>query len=227
VCCGIARDANLDVCQPNGLCLNTGKNSFFRDFCTDKTWNSPNCLPRKTCSDGTDGQSFLEMTQCTDGTWCCGARNITDCCDKKLGFELKAELVTFNAKPVTVSITQSSLPTATEATIKATETLVQVVYRTKENSADSAKITGLTVGIILVGVLGSCAGYWLGRSKWRREKQDDEEPINLTINDGPWHDKPGFKPFPINKGPEHSINVYEVGSNPRFTELPAEIGSGK
>ena len=34
VCCGIARTSNLDICQPNGLCLNTGKNSFFRDFCT-------------------------------------------------------------------------------------------------------------------------------------------------------------------------------------------------
>jgi hypothetical protein len=35
--------ANLDTCLPNGLCLsNFGQ--YSRDLCTDKTWQSPNCL---------------------------------------------------------------------------------------------------------------------------------------------------------------------------------------
>jgi hypothetical protein len=40
--------ANIDTCQPDGLCLNGGASS--RNFCTDKTWKSPNCL--KVCAGG-------------------------------------------------------------------------------------------------------------------------------------------------------------------------------
>ena len=171
------------------------------------------------------------MTQCTDGTWCCGARNFTNCCDQKLGFTLKADLVTFNAQPVTVSATQSSAPTVTVAGIAATSTVTQVVYRTADNASDAPKITSLTIGIVVVGVfgvLGTCAGYWLGRGNWREEKQDDDEKP-ITANDISWGVTLDLNPLPAHKGPEYSHNVYEVGPprpSPRPTQPPVELGGG-
>jgi len=179
------------------------------------------------------------MTQCTDGTWCCGARNFTNCCDQKLGFELKAELVTFNAEPVTVSVTQSSVPTVTvavtqssilkvtEAAAAATSTVIQVVYRTRDDKSTSTKITGLTIGLVLAAIVGAGAGYGLGRGKWRKERQDDEKPINLGNNDGAWGIISSPNPPMPQKWPEPRISVYEVGQYPRFSRPPVELGSGK
>ena len=50
-CCGtnwtgVNPEIANDVCQPNGLCLNSahGLPLFWRSSCTDKTWQSPFCL---------------------------------------------------------------------------------------------------------------------------------------------------------------------------------------
>lgn len=34
--------ADGDTCLPNGMCQNLG--NYAREYCTDKTWKSPNCL---------------------------------------------------------------------------------------------------------------------------------------------------------------------------------------
>ena len=167
------------------------------------------------------------MTQCTDGTWCCGARNLTNCCDRSLGFELKAELVTFNAKPVTISATRNSVPSATQAVVKATNTVMEVVYRTRDNPSDSSKITGLAIGMVLLGLVGACGGYWLGRGKWRTEQQDGEKTSSLTINDISGNLRPDLKPLSLYDGQNVRNSVYEVGQFPRNSELPAELGSEK
>lgn len=51
MCCRL-NDTNPDTCHPNGLCMATqeGDNlGYWRDFCTDSTWRSPNCL-RDICT---------------------------------------------------------------------------------------------------------------------------------------------------------------------------------
>ncbi len=50
--------ANVDTCQPDGLCLNGAQSNlaggqFSRNFCTDRTWKSPNCL--NVCAGGNVG----------------------------------------------------------------------------------------------------------------------------------------------------------------------------
>lgn len=39
-----------DACMPNGLCYRD--QVYYRDFCTDSTWKSPNCLSNTICSVG-------------------------------------------------------------------------------------------------------------------------------------------------------------------------------
>ncbi|KAH8595237.1 hypothetical protein B0O99DRAFT_687080 [Bisporella sp. PMI_857] len=191
MCCGIVRDSNLDICQPNGLCLNTGKNSHFRDYCTDKTWSSPNCVPKTTCSDGVLGSSFIEMTACSDGSWCCGANNVTNCCNKKLGFQLKEQLVTFNADATdeegeveTITATTTALSTTTvTATVTSAPTSAAAVGTGESNNnsnssndltktvtekdtsgmVDRAVVIGLGVGLAMLALTGTAGGFYVGR----------------------------------------------------------------
>jgi hypothetical protein len=52
MCCGTNHTGGIDpdVCQPNGLCKNTGDNIQWRESCTDASWKSPYCL--KFCTGG-------------------------------------------------------------------------------------------------------------------------------------------------------------------------------
>lgn len=48
MCCALNRTINIDRCLPNGLCSmdgDGGTGGYFRNFCTDKNWKSPNCAP--------------------------------------------------------------------------------------------------------------------------------------------------------------------------------------
>jgi hypothetical protein len=62
MCCsmgGCAKSAN-DTCHSTGLCQNDDR--FFRDFCTDSTFQSPNCL--NICIDSnvrTIQEAFVEI----------------------------------------------------------------------------------------------------------------------------------------------------------------------
>lgn len=48
MCCG-TNSSKPDFCQPNGLCYYPRENTYWRNYCTDKTWSSPNCLPKDLC----------------------------------------------------------------------------------------------------------------------------------------------------------------------------------
>lgn len=42
MCCGQA-NGNPDVCRPGGWCYNDYGNNWWRESCTDKTWQHPSC----------------------------------------------------------------------------------------------------------------------------------------------------------------------------------------
>ena len=45
---GSGQPPNIDSCLPSGQC--STPTTYSRDFCTDQTWKSPNCL--NVCTDG-------------------------------------------------------------------------------------------------------------------------------------------------------------------------------
>jgi len=51
MCCRV-NDTYPDVCSPNGLCYWPHANKYHRDYRTDKTFESPNCVSKTIC-DGT------------------------------------------------------------------------------------------------------------------------------------------------------------------------------
>lgn len=55
MCCRL-NDTGPDQCLQNGLCYWTSRNEYWRDYCTDKTWDSPNCLSNTTCDSAVSNQ---------------------------------------------------------------------------------------------------------------------------------------------------------------------------
>jgi hypothetical protein len=101
-----------DICLTNGLCQNGG--NYYRDFCADPTWKSPNCLSKDTCGDC----DYVQLTLCSDGSWCCGVGNYTACCNAGLGFQLAENLVEFvtSGTSVSPSVTAGPITTVTAIT---------------------------------------------------------------------------------------------------------------
>src|SRR5947207_2726271 len=44
MCCAIGPGRYPDICAPHGLCHNTQYNSYWRESCTDQTWQDPACV---------------------------------------------------------------------------------------------------------------------------------------------------------------------------------------
>ncbi|OBT82376.1 hypothetical protein VE02_08755 [Pseudogymnoascus sp. 03VT05] len=86
-----------DTCQENGLCLNSFDNAplYWRGSCTDPTWKSPNCLANLCATNGdagVDGSAAAQnvaVTECSDGSWCCGGGN-KNCCNDGTGIKIAA-----------------------------------------------------------------------------------------------------------------------------------------
>ncbi|ELR07377.1 hypothetical protein GMDG_08392 [Pseudogymnoascus destructans 20631-21] len=100
MCCGTNWTGGVvmpDTCQENGLCLNSFENKplYWRGSCTDPTWKSPNCLANLCATDGdagVDGSAAAQnvaVTECSDGSWCCGGRN-KSCCKDGTGIKIAA-----------------------------------------------------------------------------------------------------------------------------------------
>ncbi|CAI7664602.1 unnamed protein product [Penicillium manginii] len=153
MCCKM-NHTNPDTCDPNGLCFST-KGYYWREFCTDPTWESPNCLPKTVCSDNTGGQSnrTAMLTPClgdSAGSFCCGKNR--DCCGTGNETTLNSTLV---------SITPfNSAETTSESQ--------------NGDGDSSSKVAigvgvGVPLGVLAISMLGF--GFWWGRKKARAESQ--------------------------------------------------------
>jgi hypothetical protein len=46
MCCAINRlTPNVNVCRPDGLCIQNDTGTVYREFCSDPTWKDPACVP--------------------------------------------------------------------------------------------------------------------------------------------------------------------------------------
>jgi hypothetical protein len=108
-----------------------------------------------TKNGGSDNGTIL-MTLCTDGSWCCGGNNNTNCCDKNLGFRLDAQLVKFETTTSTNTI-NSTASSNTTCTAK------------KEDSNTTKVGVGVGVGVAMLGIVGSLAGFWAGMKRGRKQ----------------------------------------------------------
>ncbi|KAL8760129.1 MAG: hypothetical protein Q9199_000266 [Rusavskia elegans] len=140
MCC---RTSSTDTCRSDGLCDSSWDGNTWRVFCTDPTWQAPNCV--KLCLDlgGTDGNgkqlarlfftgtrdltvvctgnigTSVHVTPCQDGSYCCGAGTAANtCCAQGKGVFIDKHGQTTTANPSS----SSSRSIATSSTISTTQT---------------------------------------------------------------------------------------------------------
>ncbi|KAJ5634793.1 hypothetical protein N7528_002635 [Penicillium herquei] len=159
MCCRI-NDTNPDTCLSSGLCYTngTGIAGYWRDFCTDETWDSPNCLSKSICNTTAGGNSSWTyiMTACgSNNQYCCG--DDTSCCGTDDAITIDDILVTIGGV----------------ATATATSTSSVNVNGTNSGSSDeSTKLAiGLGVALPLTALAGAMlgAGFLWGRRKTQRK----------------------------------------------------------
>ncbi|KAJ5976481.1 hypothetical protein N7481_010188 [Penicillium waksmanii] len=193
MCCKM-NHTNPDICDPNGLCYST-KNIYWREYCTDPTWDSPNCLPKTTCADGTGGQSnrTAMMTRCPNGSgrsFCCGKS--TDCCGNDNEIVLDSTLVSIgpsNSSESTTSDTQNG------------------------DGGSSSKVAigvgvGVPLGILAISMLGF--GFWWGKKKARAESKAMMEQFQNQMRDLGYGEPKQLSSKPIHEADEGVISPAEL-----------------
>ncbi|KAL8798939.1 MAG: hypothetical protein Q9182_006261 [Xanthomendoza sp. 2 TL-2023] len=234
MCC---RKNSMDKCRSDGLCDSSWDGNTWRDFCTDPTWQSPNCI--KLCLDftGEDGDGntggTVRVTQCQDGSYCCGTgTTANNCCAQGNGVWIAKDGHTTNVKPTSTSSTISRSSAVASSTLSTSQTTTSTTpppgavaasqTATGATGSPSAAITKTTekaknnTGAIAGGVVGGLVaaaiivmgGIWLMMRR-RNKRMNDNGPF-IPYGASSQSSKPTF------------FNEVE-GSNARM-ELPALVG---
>ncbi|KAL4939339.1 hypothetical protein BDV06DRAFT_231125 [Aspergillus oleicola] len=146
MCCRL-NDTNPDQCYSNGLCHSpSGDGEYWRDYCTDQTWSSPNCLSKTTCDAASGGSSngTARLNLCSNGSYCCGMND--DCCKPEEEFTLKATLVAINSNSSSTAIMTSGGSKGD-----------------KNRTVAIGVGVGVSLGVLSLAMLG--AGFLWGRRK--------------------------------------------------------------
>jgi hypothetical protein len=196
-CCGInhsgAGHTGIadDTCESNGLCANfeafTGDNEgmkmYWRQGCTDPTWQSEYCLGQVCNARNPQDKNDNWVVQwCGDGKWCCGDK--TCCGFTNSLFELAATVgQTSTSSSISASGTASTTgPATTDASAISTtaqstalstssSTGLPAAEREGDGLSTGAK-AGIGAGIAVVVILVTIIALLLLKLKRRRTAQE-------------------------------------------------------
>jgi hypothetical protein len=194
MCCAIGpgriADGNADTCIPGGLCYNPGSDIYWRESCTDPTWEDPACI--KLFVNGT-GVTDVSITSCGDGSWCDGVGQAsTDCCIAGDGlFVVNGTETTQNPNATTTHssstmlsttpVRSTSTPTASPSS---SPSATAIPSHSKSGLSSGAKI-GLGVGLgVGVGAILAIIGVYLLARHSRRSR--DAHSNSRPEAAGPW-----------------------------------------
>ncbi|KAF2788923.1 hypothetical protein K505DRAFT_378563 [Melanomma pulvis-pyrius CBS 109.77] len=95
----------VDVCE-GSFCRNSKTKELWRESCSDATWKSEGCV--KLCVEGEDGDVDVMLTECPDGSLCCGNSNNL-CCDRGGGkWVVDGKILSTNPNPSASSSASST-----------------------------------------------------------------------------------------------------------------------
>jgi hypothetical protein len=180
---GMCCRTGVDTCRSDGLCLNNGQ--LWRESCTDKTWNDPNCL--KLCVSGSGmyrhfhcdlkhpkltpvaqvvvNQGPVDMAKrdvmiktCDNGSLCCGASDsaaATSCCQRGEGVWIVNNQVVSTNPSMTSTISPATHTPASSTSATNTPTTSTSPSATPASTDSGSKNN---TGVIVGAVLGSIGG---------------------------------------------------------------------
>jgi hypothetical protein len=173
MCCGTNWTngfIEVDVCLPNGLCLNhnqDGSNTplYWRDTCTDPTWKSPNCI-QNLCSTQVVPWNYggVRVAECADGSWCCGA-TYAQCCQNKQGVVLAATIGVSTSTSTAASSPTSSPTTSPTMSASSTASTTSMPSDGLSSPAKMGIGIGVGIGVTLGVILAAMAVIWVLRRR--------------------------------------------------------------
>lgn len=229
MCCALNRSSFPDQCLSNGLC--GGGGHVFRDSCTDPTWKSPLCL--QLCIEGSGNASSdmgisedtvlnysssdVQVTDCNDGSYCCGADNTT-CCSRGDGIRIASILAaplsassTSSATTMTTGLTTASTSRAFPTTPTIPGVVTGAPKRQDSSGLSTSGTIGVAVGCSVVGIMIAGALVWVFLIRKRSSSKSSPERISV-------HEIDGKSPMPEKDGA--SIR-HELWDREPHTELDA------
>lgn len=186
MCCWLNDLTNPDACTTQGLCLSNSSNvPFWVDACTDINWGD-GCSPLgKICCSlplppppttsppqknnlklifsavaNSTESIYHPLTQCSDGSFCCGNENTT-CCLAGHGYHLDG------SGKILATASASSIITSATTTTYTTVTATSAVSAT--NTSNKGAIIGLASALGVVSLVG-LAVLFFAIWRFRRSK---------------------------------------------------------
>ena len=219
-----------DTCETNGLCANfesfTGDNKgvkmYWRQGCTDPTWQSEYCLGHVCDARNPEDENDNWVVQwCGDGKWCCGDK--TCCAFTNSLFELAATVgPTSTSASGSASSTASATGSATADASTGSSTAQSTASPTSSSTGlpaaeggglGTGSKVGIAVGVAVVIILLSVIAFLLLKLKKRRAVQ--ETPYQTT----PQYNGEGK---PESNVYAHGTWPVEMSTDSRYAELGGE-----
>ncbi|KAE9971349.1 hypothetical protein EG328_005710 [Venturia inaequalis] len=178
MCCRL-NDTNPDTCTDQGLCHNDVAPTLWRESCTERDWGGA-CLQLCVGASGINTgnpnwpngtplrNSHVPLTQCQDGSLCCGYNN-TNCCSRSQGsFIVNGQVSTSNPSSSTTTTTGTSATSSPASSSPST------------SSRNTGAIAGGVVGGV-VGLLVVLGAVWWGL---RGRKRGDVDTVDTDGGGG-------------------------------------------
>ncbi|KAF2491805.1 hypothetical protein BU16DRAFT_542893 [Lophium mytilinum] len=223
--------AEGDLCLSNGLCQFGKGGYFFRGACTDKDWNSPNCLQH--CKTGDYASKWQKVVSCGGNRYCCYNSQSVCCNDDTQVFELAEGVVVDDYTSLTPTATQPLTGAASSATGAAVTTAANgfLTTATRQTTSSTSSPTASSHPTqsafqtnkvpIIASVAGGIAvifalmvGYMCARRRYRRRNAMPPVP---PYNPPPASFNP--RPTPISPSPRAVSPV----SPPQWKNDPAKM----
>ncbi|OCK84607.1 hypothetical protein K432DRAFT_378443 [Lepidopterella palustris CBS 459.81] len=205
-----------DKCLSNGLCSWTAGGEIFRGACTDKTWNSTNCLNH--CTQGTDAAKWVRIISCGSNQYCCQSTTDICCNDSSQVFELPVGQVVKDFGATTLlpentgaapTVGSASTVTgvvpafSTLATSAKTTTTAGIVPNPSSTSKSSSS-SGTTAHAVVGGIVGFAVvaalvlGFCCARGRYKRQIR--RPPMQVPYqSDIPFQPIPPASPLPTKR----------------------------
>ncbi|KAH6639422.1 hypothetical protein C7974DRAFT_131060 [Boeremia exigua] len=185
-CCGTNHEGAGDIgvandrCLPNGLCQNfvgydpalnnEGQQLWWRQGCTDPTWQSPYCLGN-VCNGTEYAFDNAPVRNCGGNAWCCGDET---CCQTASNiFQLAATVGPSSSVPSETPASSTSTSTLTSTSTSPSATSSHAETPTSRGLSTGAK-AGVGVGAAVVVLVAILTAFLLFRRRKSKSAEHDQ-----------------------------------------------------
>ncbi|KAL2356429.1 hypothetical protein BJ546DRAFT_516249 [Cryomyces antarcticus] len=205
MCCNVNGDGDQCNTTQAGLCYNPGSGRYWRESCTDRTWQDPACI--KLFLNGTEGPnakvSDVVVHRCDDGSWCYGDRQPTnDCCEAgEVYFIVNGTQTRTNPNS---TISSSAIPSSPTSSSVVTGTSTPVPNPGPSSGVGIGVGVGVGVGVLALAVAAAIILFCI-RKRRKRDRTQVRHAEDIPAYQDPQELSSYRKPRELSSSPLHQL----------------------